>query len=101
MNHTQPKDIGKKSGEAAYHEENQHINKPQAEGPDVMETGKAVGKGVVPEYLRTELKSVENRGLAFGAGRAQTHGPVPTNTGAPTQTQTDNRAVMTRNPLYM
>lgn len=67
------------------HDENMHQNKDQFD-PNELATGKAQGKGVGAEYLRTELKSVENRGVP-----AATHQPAAN----------DNRAVMTRNPLYM
>lgn len=60
-------------------EEKNHPNKGEAFG---LETHKAQGKGVGAEHLRTELKSVENRN--------------PTAT-----TAADNRALLTRNPLYM
>ncbi len=66
-----------------HHDEENHPNKANQDA-QVLETGKAQGKGVGNEYLRTELKSVENRG--------------PTQ---PIATNPDNRAVMTRNPLYM
>ena len=62
-------------------EENNQTNKGEALG---LETHKAQGKGVGAEHLRTELKSVENR-----------------NPTVPTQVGTDNRALLTRNPLYM
>ena len=65
-------------------QQDENVYKDQFD-PNDLATGKAQGKGVGPEYLRTELKSVENRAV-----------PVATQAAAH-----DNRAVMTRNPLYM
>ena len=67
------------AGQKADHKEPPKGHHEQLDIP----TGKAVGKGVVTEHLRTELKSIENRHPAAPAPAA------------------DNRAIMTRNPLYM
>jgi len=76
------------------HDEENHPNKANQDAL-VLETGKAQGKGVGNEYLRTELKSVENRNRPTQPAAAGANANANTGAGA------DNRAVLTRNPLYM
>ena len=79
------KDVANKIGQGQGQQDDDYESISEGESgsneepyPAELETGKARGQ-FVPEHLRTELKSAENRGATSG----------------------NNRPIVTQNPLYM